>query len=488
MATYIIDGGGSAPNAVGKAPVGLVSTWITSPDDIGAAGYLRNADTNARVAALYALGMQSQVIVDLTHYPLYALQSQFATDLAATMADFVGLPKGTPGAKSGDLYLVLHNGVEDYTLATNQAYMPAPLTAVADQVSVVGSTHSVTFTYQSTGGATFAGCPLVANTNTVYLDAVIGIEGIDPNKTTATVRLDNATGYAVSNVSTTSGITTFTCATGTTQVVVLTPASPDVVAFGGYLKTDTTTALFNAGHTTTSYRTALMATLGTKTTTGVIKSANDGYVLSNGRLQVGLGLTGSKWAGAAGTTVDVSPWSVGLAASDFNAINLTGAYSTWATMATALLSAAAQLSATSKPFMVSSFELTDPGLSTTNPPYAIYKGPDGTHFTNLTTAFASFLGTVFIDTTMSTLVSQGLFAWNWYNSDYLNTMDWGTSYDTLVAATNRYALPQHFYTTKQITATAKIAVPINARFSQTTATASIAGRSVGLGPMLALLL
>ena len=529
--TYAIDGGTAAPNAVGKAPVDLVSTWVRSPLEINRAagvGALLSAATAAQVNSLYSLGMQMEVIVDMSLYPLYALSPQFQTDLAALAANYSG-----GAGPYGNLYVVLHDGVENYngtdpiTGLAKKARMTAPLTAVPGSLGPTG--NFVTITYQSSGGKAFVGTPVLQNGDTVYLDECIGLATFDSNGNPCDLP---TTGFTVNGCSTNTGtgITTFNALTGSLVVSALNPAvvvlpqynvtttsasaictvpngsggwpknlkvgatvaSPTsglvpsgttvtafevtptgptgsllfhltlsqnltasasgieldftqptdtgftTAVFGGWLKTDSVSAVLHGtastygasgipafpGLTSTAdYRTALMSTFGS--VRAALKTA---YRATS----VGVGLTSSKWTSS--VPIDLSPWAAALALSDFSAVNVVGSYQSEAAMAQSLGWAAAQLSATGLPLMVSWFDLYDPAA-------IVVKNAD--HYTNLTTAFTAFMNAVFIDSTMTTLTNQGLFAWNFYNDDYLNTMDYGTSFNDLVRVTNRYAVLQH---------------------------------------------
>lgn len=210
--------GGATSTGIGKAPVDLVSSWVRGPGDINASvgnGSLIGTLARARANLLYSLGMQLSVLVDLSAYPLYALSSQFQTDLTALATNFNGA-----SGPYGNLYLVLHDGVENYNSSTTKANMTAPLTAVPG--SYLGS-NFLTITYQTSGGAAFVGTPVLQNGDTVYLDDCIGLEALDANGNPTTMP---SGGFLVNGCTTNTdtGISTFNVITGSTVVRALNPA------------------------------------------------------------------------------------------------------------------------------------------------------------------------------------------------------------------------------------------------------------------------
>ena len=454
---YIIDGGTALENRVGKSKVDLISTIVRSPLEMSTTygpGLASSSAMAAAVGAQYAAGMQMELILDLAGWPLYLLSSQFQTDLAALVAAFAG-----SGTFHNDLYLVLFDGVEAYNTGGGstggKAYMTGPTAA-----SVGGSSGAWTLTisYPTSGGVAPPGTPVVGDGDTVYLDETIGIYPLDSNgnETTWTSGFPVQTG----SVSTTGGVTTFTLTLGATHPVVLavgayapTPSTPaDTVVLGGRLKTDATTAVNrylaanSLPQTQAQYRSLLVsAFLASRTT------ARNSYGSVSGvaaKCHVGLGLTDSSWSTG---TADLSPWASALTAADINCASLSGPYSGVSSMITRLDSMTSQLaSAYPKDFVLSWFDIYDPAVPLLH---------DTTHYTNITNAFQTFLGTVFSladPSTMTTLTGRGLKVWNWLNDDYLNTMEVGTSFATLADATRYYGQAQPHYSLMPATAAISI--------------------------------
>ena len=440
MATFVVgqdsDTGGALSGPVGRAPVDLTSTWVTSPGDMNAtygSGYLVNSTTRGQVNDLYALGMQQALVVDLSGYPLYALTSQCRTDLAAVVANF---DAGGPPFTS--LYVVLHDGIENYGASSKPVYLTAPLGGASKPV-LGGSAGAWTLqlSYQSAGGSAFPGCPVVQAGDSIYLDEVVGVTGLDTS-VTPNLPVDLVGPYVVQSSpavssTTTGGVTTttFTVLIGAIKPAILDTSTTDPsgpgAPFGGRIKIDATHALAHAGYgSVAAYQTALAGVLGT-TRTAVTGASS--------RATVGIGLTGMLWAsGSIGIASSV--WNTALAGMDFTAANLVGTYSQEATMVTALGNATAELHTTyGKPFMLSWLDIYDPASPLVH---------NAAHYSNLTTAFTAFINSVFTDPSMTTLTAAGLVAVNFYNDDYLNTQNVGTSYSDLVTKTGRYAQVQHF--------------------------------------------
>lgn len=467
MPTFVVgqdsNTGGALAGPVGRASVDLASTWVTSPGDLNAtygSGYLLNATTRGQVTTLYSYGMQQAIIVDLSGYPLYALSSQFQTDIANVVANFdAGGPPYT------NLYVVLHNGIESYNATGVRAYLPSPLGGTYAP-TVAGSTGAWTLrlSYQSSGGSAFPGTPVVAIGDNIYLDEVIGVTGLD---TTVTPNLptDLVGPYVVQASpapanTTTGGVTTtsFTILIGAIMPLVLDtstsdPSGPGPV-FGGRMKVDSTQAVAHGapgiiGSTGTgtgftnnaAYQTALA---------GVLSSTKSAITGASARTSVGVGLTGMRWvSGSVG--IGSSVWNTALSAMNFIGANLINDYTQEPAMVTALGNATAELySVYGKPFMLTSFDITEPAGTTVVHNTA--------HYTNLTSAFTTFTNSVFTNSSMTTLTGNGLFAINFYNDDYLNTQNVGSSYSDLITKTNQYAQPQHFYNVKSQPATARILV------------------------------
>ena len=529
MARAVIDGGNAAGASVGRADVDLVTSFARSPGDMNPAygsGVLVSSTVKAQAENLYSLGNQLALVVDLSSYPLYALTSQFLTDIEAVITALAG-----NGPDYGELLVVLHDGVDGgtygYQGSSTKAYLTAP-----SAVTLGGSSGAwtATISYPSSGSGIPPGIPVVQSGDNIYLDEVVGITGlapgedgaslptastlvdtpsngvavnsftgsgvlylkdasgfsssgtvthIDPSYGTAVITYTGKSGntltgctttvltgstpgsnvlvtgdyvwqatsppifvdlsgpYTITGTPTTAGgVTTFTISTGATPVVALNPSvqvSGATPMFGGRLKTDSSTAIAHAGYTSTTYLTALLSGFASlRTTLGTTFATATGDV---GHLQVGLGLTGMNWT--ASTLTLPSSITTALSSADFAALNLRVPMASWSTGVQALRWAAAQLHGltSSGQTMVSWFDLYDP----TVPLYH-----DATHYTTLTTDFQSFLSAVFTDARMTELTGNGLMAWNWYNDDYLNTADYGTSYASLVAATDRYAQVQHF--------------------------------------------
>ena len=544
MARAVIDGGNAAGSSVGRADVDLVSTFVRSPGDMNPAfgsGFLVSSTVRAEAENLYYLGNQLALVVDLSTYPLYALTSQFLTDIEAVVTALAGT-----GPDYGELIVVLHDGVDGgtngYQGSTTQAHLTAPLSAVPGGSA---GAYTVTCTYASSGTGVPPGIPILQNGDSVYFDEAVGLTGLAagadgaslPTATTlvtaasnnvgvntftgagvlnvgdasgftstgTVVHIDYAYGtavitytgktattltgctttiitgttpalnvfqtgdliwqttsppefvdltgpFTVSGVSTTGGITTFTAATGPTPVIALTPsvqvpgATP---VFGGRLKMDSAAAIAHGdplhSYTASTYLTALLSNFGSVRTSlwSTFNAATGGL----GLIQVGLGLTGMNWSSA--TLTLPSSITTALGSADFAGLNLSVPMASWSTGVQSLEWAAAQLHGltTSGQTMVSWFDLYDPAVPLEH---------DSTHYTLLTGYFQSFLSAVFIDATMTTLTGNGLMAWNWFNDDYLNTADYGTSYATLIAATNRYAQVQHFSGSQAMSAGARI--------------------------------
>ena len=186
MACAVIDGGTAAGSSVGRADVDLVTSFARSPGDMNPAygsGVLVSSTVKAQAANLYSLGNQLALVVDMSAWPLYALSSQFQTDLAAVIAALAG-----NGPDYGELLVVLHDGVDGgtngYQGSTTKAYMPAPTS-----VTLGGSVGAWTATiaYPSSGSGVPPGIPIVQNGDSIYLDEVVGVTGLAPGQAGASL-------------------------------------------------------------------------------------------------------------------------------------------------------------------------------------------------------------------------------------------------------------------------------------------------------------
>ena len=509
---FAVDGGNASQNNVPKSPADLVTTRVSFPGDINTTygtGWLLNdsatpnvtlrGNTNAKINALYYTGMQMSIIADLAKFPLYAVSGQFQTD----MVNLVRNVSTNAGGVTNNIYITLYDSVENYGASGTQMRLGPPLSG-ANAPTVGGGTGAWTLTlsYQSSGGGSIAGTQPVLAGDNIYLDEVTGVSFVNPalfipsQGTPSTGFYGRLSGpYQVTTAATASGVTTFTVSTGSVQPFVLNnSAQTDLpvatltpVPIGGWIKMDSAVAVARAqaagffpGGTSQTYRQALVAAF-----LSVQSAVHTQYT----KTSVGLGLTGTNWSSAnptwngATNTIDLTDWASALAASDFTSINLLAPYSSVfaaTPLHQQLLWANAQLYGSyPKRFMVSSFDIYDP----TNPKYKdqprydYYPGLGpvnslSVYYGNLATAFSAFLSNVFTDGPMRTLTDKGLFAWSWYNDEYLNLTTYGSpdvlpatgvakgaysnSYVPLVNATNRYALPT--FSSSNQNATAQISV------------------------------
>lgn len=176
MARAVIDGGTSAGASVGRSDVDLVTTFAKSPGDMNAAfgsGYLVSSTVRGEATFLYGLGNQLGLVVDMSAYPLYALSSQFQTDLQSVVAALAGT------GPYNELMVTLHDGVDGgtygYQGSSTKAYMPAPTVAVPG-----GSpgAYTLTISYPSSGTGIYPGVPIPQTGDSIYLDEVVGVTAL----------------------------------------------------------------------------------------------------------------------------------------------------------------------------------------------------------------------------------------------------------------------------------------------------------------------
>ena len=181
-----------------------------------------------------------------------------------------------------------------------------------------------------------------------------------------------------------NGLATIMLSTGSTKIVALNPLSATPTSsygnsyvngnnsnLGGWIKTDTGTAINRGGYSSTaSYFSALIANFNTVKSS--IKTAWSG-LNTNTPVNVGIGLTGTNWVNGNATPA-LSFWSSILSNVDFNGVSFVAPYTAALNYSTPqatpllnsplssnLLSAVQQLYAiNNKPVAVTSFDLYDP--------------------------------------------------------------------------------------------------------------------------------